>query len=137
MTDQVRALLKMEHHVSKRHPQMPNAERAAQFAPFSALTGFEERISRAEEIPEADWVPDEEVLAALNDAILRLEALPRHRRGADITCVHRDEDNRVRYIHMSGIVRSLDTAGRTLTLEHGVTVGFDEICAIRLQEEGL
>lgn len=43
----------MEHHTSKRHPRMPLSDRAAQFAPFAALTGYEEMIERTgeEEIP--------------------------------------------------------------------------------------
>lgn len=36
------------HHVSKRHPQMPLENRAAQFAPFAALTGYEEAIRKVE-----------------------------------------------------------------------------------------
>lgn len=32
------------HHVSKKHPQMSMLNRAAQFAPFSALTGYDEAI---------------------------------------------------------------------------------------------
>ena len=35
-------IIHLEHHVSKVHPQMPMSKRAAQFAPFSALTGYEE-----------------------------------------------------------------------------------------------
>ena len=37
------------HHVSKKHPQMSILNRAAQFAPFSALTGYEEAIKRTAE----------------------------------------------------------------------------------------
>ncbi len=32
-------IINMERPVSKRHPPMPRANRAAQFAPFAALTG--------------------------------------------------------------------------------------------------
>ena len=35
------------HHVSKSHPQMPMEKRAAQFAPFAALTGYHELINEA------------------------------------------------------------------------------------------
>lgn len=42
------SILNNTHHVSKRHPQMSMQNRAAQFAPFSALTGYEEAI-KAEE----------------------------------------------------------------------------------------
>ena len=37
-------MLDMPHHVSKRHPQMSLEKRAAQFAPFEALTGLEEKL---------------------------------------------------------------------------------------------
>ena len=34
-------MLYMPHHVSQTRPHMPRADRAAQFAPFAALTGFD------------------------------------------------------------------------------------------------
>ena len=33
-------MIDMPHHVSSVHPQMPMEERAAQFSPFAALTGY-------------------------------------------------------------------------------------------------
>ena len=38
----------LDHHrfEPKRHPRMPMADRAAQFAPFAALTGFKELLDR-------------------------------------------------------------------------------------------
>ncbi len=41
-------IINLPHHVSKRHPQMSMWNRAAQFAPFAALTGYEESIKEAE-----------------------------------------------------------------------------------------
>ena len=40
-------IIDLPHHVSKRHPQMSMQSRAAQFAPFAALTGFEDEIEEA------------------------------------------------------------------------------------------
>ena len=37
-------IIHLPHHVSKKHPQMPLLNRAAQFSPFAALTGHEEAI---------------------------------------------------------------------------------------------
>ena len=37
-------ILNLPHHVSETHPPMPIADRAAQFAPFAALTGYKEAI---------------------------------------------------------------------------------------------
>ena len=44
MTDKYEDIIHLPHHVSKKHPQMPIADRAAQFAPFAALTGYGEQI---------------------------------------------------------------------------------------------
>ena len=37
-------IINLPHHVSKRHPQMSMWNRAAQFAPFAALTGYDNAI---------------------------------------------------------------------------------------------
>ena len=37
-------IIHLPHHVSQNHPQMPMLDRAAQFAPFAALTGYEAAV---------------------------------------------------------------------------------------------
>ena len=37
-------IIRLPHHVSQNHPQMPLRDRAAQFAPFAALTGYEAAV---------------------------------------------------------------------------------------------
>ena len=41
-------IINLPHHVSKTHPQMSMMQRAAQFAPFAALTGYDAAIKGAE-----------------------------------------------------------------------------------------
>ena len=45
-------ILSFPHHVSETHPPMPIADRAAQFAPFAALTGYKEAIEETERLAE-------------------------------------------------------------------------------------
>ena len=45
-------ILNHPHHVSETHPPMPIADRAAQFAPFAALTGYKEAIEETERLAE-------------------------------------------------------------------------------------
>ena len=55
-------IIGLEHPTSKRHPCMSRADRAAQFAPFAALTGYgdviDETTQREESKYETKW--DEE-----------------------------------------------------------------------------
>ena len=39
-------IINLPHHISRTHPQMPIYQRAAQFAPFAALTGHDEAIGQ-------------------------------------------------------------------------------------------
>ena len=41
-------IIDMPHHVSTKHPQMSLQARAGQFAPFAALTGYDESIEKQE-----------------------------------------------------------------------------------------
>lgn len=45
-------ILNLPHHVLETHPPMPIADRAAQFAPFAALTGYKEAIEETERLAE-------------------------------------------------------------------------------------
>lgn len=49
MKPKYEAILHHPHHVSKRHPPMARDKRAAQFAAFSALSGYDERIRALEQ----------------------------------------------------------------------------------------
>lgn len=48
-------IINLPHHVSKRHPQMSMWSRAAQFAPFSALTGYGDAIKASEQENEKNY----------------------------------------------------------------------------------
>lgn len=46
MSDNYEEIINLPHHVSQKHPQMSLDARAAQFAPFAALTGYDKAIDR-------------------------------------------------------------------------------------------
>ena len=65
-------IINLPHHVSKNHPQMSNYNRAAQFAPFAALVGYEEEIEKSKKL--LNWViPDCKKYNIDYKAILRKE----------------------------------------------------------------
>ena len=42
-------IINLPHHESTRHPRMSMADRAAQFSPFAALSGYGEVIGKTTE----------------------------------------------------------------------------------------
>ena len=48
MNEKYKDMLRLPHPVSATHPRMSLQDRAAQFSPFAALTGFEEVLKETE-----------------------------------------------------------------------------------------
>ena len=59
-------IINLPHHVSVRHPQMPMYNRAAQFAPFAALTGHDAAITEAARLTDAELELSESDAEVLN-----------------------------------------------------------------------
>ena len=60
-------IINMEHHKSKKHPPMSLYARSAQFAPFAALTGYEDAVTEtAREVGERIDIDDELSLSIIN-----------------------------------------------------------------------
>ena len=68
-------IIDLPHHVSRKHPQMPLMDRAAQFAPFAALTGHEAAIKETARLTEEEIELDENSKELLD---LRLQKLQEH-----------------------------------------------------------
>ncbi len=109
----------LPHHESKTHPRMSLEDRAAQFAPFSALSGYDELVRETArltdtmiELSEDEKAELDRNLAAAADA-LRSGAAPR------VTLTHFVPDERKsggRYEDCTGEVRRIDPVRRTLRL---------------------
>ena len=73
MSGKYDSLLRRGRHFSEKHPPMPNCERAAQFAPFAALNGFEEAVDETARLTERQVELDDGGIEEL-DRALRLIA---------------------------------------------------------------
>ena len=74
MSGQYDDIIHLSRPVSRRHPPMPIAERAAQFAPFAALTGYEAVIEEAARLTARQIELSEDAKAELNRCLLELAA---------------------------------------------------------------
>ena len=121
-------IIGLEHHVSKTHPHMSVADRAAQFAPFAALTGYEEVIDEAGRLTQQKFQADEDRLAELDDALRAVLA-----QGGAVKLVYFAEDDRKEggsYRTIVGRIRKVDEVGRRLIMEDGTAISTD--CIIEL-----
>ena len=66
MNNRYDEIINLPHHVSTTRPQMPMSDRAAQFAPFAALTGYDSAIKETGRLTDEKIELDEEALTALD-----------------------------------------------------------------------
>ena len=66
MSGQYDDIINLPHYVSATRPQMPMLDRAAQFAPFAALTGYDAAIKETGRLTDEKIEMDEEALNILN-----------------------------------------------------------------------
>ena len=66
MNNRYDEIINLPHHISKTRPQMPMSDRAAQFAPFAALTGYDSAIKETGRLTDEKIELDEEALTALD-----------------------------------------------------------------------
>ena len=66
-------IINLPHHVSKNHPRMSIQNRAAQFSPFSALTGYEDAINETKRITEEKRILTHDKIEEINRSLLEIK----------------------------------------------------------------
>ncbi len=113
-------IIDLEHHISPNRHRMSNYERGAQFAPFAALTGYDQIVHEQEILYDERREMDEEELNALN------EILPSLNKGEKITVEYYRNGF---YERKSGAFRRLNVAKRILVVEK-TQIPLDDIHSI-------
>ena len=119
------------HHVSKTRPQMPMSDRAAQFAPFAALTGYDAAIKETGRLTVERIELDVEALSALDMKYqLLMEALDE---APEVTITYFQPDERKaggKYVSAVGAVKKIDDFERRITMQDGAKIPMDDVLSI-------
>ena len=67
--DKYADIIHLPHHVSRNHPQMSMADRAAQFSPFAALSGHDAAITEAARLTDERPILDESVKQEISNLL--------------------------------------------------------------------
>ena len=124
-------LLEMERPVSARHAPLRRCDRAAQIAPFAALSGFDETVQEAGRLTQAQIELAENEREALNDALVRLAARLPEQPEVRLTYFQPDaKKSGGTYRTILTRVRRLDANAQVLVLTDGTRIPFDALLSI-------
>lgn len=129
-----RDILDMPRHISKTRPRMQNSDRAAQFMPFAALTGFGAMINETSRLTSKKHELSEEELTLLNERLnLIIENI--HSRP-EIKAVYFIPDEKKaggRYESFSGRVRRVDEFRKEIIFTDKTVIPIKDIMLIELR----
>lgn len=126
-------IIGLEHPVSKRHGRMSMQERAAQFAPFAALTGYDAMVIEQARLTGSRIELDEEQRAELDRTLADLvERISLH---PEVRILYFRADSRKAggaYIEVKGRVQNIELPTRLIIMKDATRISLDDIFEINI-----
>ena len=126
-------IINMPHHVSKKHPQMSLEARSAQFAPFAALTGYEDAVEETARLTVNKKEINEEQKEVLDK---KLKIIKKNiSQKPKITITYYIQDSRKqggKYVTITGNIIKIDEYNQKIILEDKTQIPILDILEITI-----
>ena len=123
-----------ERYQLKHHTPMSLESRAAQFAPFAALVGYDEEIGEAARSTDGREELSEDAIDALNQAFQKL--LEHEEERPLVMVIYFQPDAKKdggRYMTYTGNFRFYDAEKRVMKFVGGMVIGVGQVCRIEMK----
>lgn len=124
-------IIDLPHHVSKTRPQMPMSDRAAQFSPFAALTGYDSAIKETGRLTDEKIELGEESLTALNARYQMLMDVLAE--GPEVRITYFKPDERKAggtYVTITGAIRKIDDFEQIIIMQDGTRIPMGDVLSL-------
>lgn len=124
-------IINMPHKVSSVHKRMSLYNRAAQFAPFAALTGYEAAINETKRYTSKKIELDEEQKIIINDKLLEIGNYCNSNKRFAIKYFVPDKlKDGGSYFDVTGCVKKIDTYNNLIILTNNIKIPINDIINI-------
>lgn len=122
-------IISFPHPISRKHKPMSNYARAGQFAPFAALTGYEELIGETGRTTDKRLELNEDQITDINSTLIYLT----ENKDIEATYTIFVKDNKKeggRYIDLKGSIKKIDLDNHRLILNDGNIIPINDLVSI-------
>lgn len=124
-------IINLPHHVSKKHSRMSLEARSAQFAPFAALTGYDEAINETARLTSQRMEIDEELKEILDKKLLLIKEQIYTKPNITVTYFVPDsKKDGGEYVTLTGKLFKIDEYKQKIILENKTEIPISEIVEI-------
>ena len=129
-------IINLPHHTSTKHPRMTRTARAAQFAPFAALTGLDDEMEETARITDKKLILDEEQKQIINSELLFIKNNPKRDIPVIVTFFKSDgRKDGGAYIEKEVRIKKIDEINRKLILSDYSEIKIDDLFSVRIKEK--
>ena len=129
--DNYEDIINLPHHTSKKHPRMSLEARSAQFAPFAALTGYDEVLIETARLTNERIEIDETIKVIIDS---KLQIIKEHIKEMPLIAfmyfVPDTKKDGGKYVTIMGNVKKIDEYRNVLVLDNKTEIPIDEIIDI-------
>ncbi|MDL2205607.1 hypothetical protein LJC33_01700 [Eubacteriales bacterium OttesenSCG-928-N13] len=138
MTGPYDDIINLPHHVSTTRQQMPRANRAAQFAPFAALTGYDSAINETARLTDKRKELDEQAIVILELKMNLLAEAIDECPEVSLTYFQPDEKKKGgAYVTATGALKKIDDYERVFVFIDGKKVALEDVLEIESEIFGM
>ena len=131
MTDLYDDIIKLPHHQSATRPHMSTYDRAAQFSPFAALTGYEDAVAETARLTDKKIELEEYGKAAVNERLNMIQDALNEQPDVSITYFLPDKKKTGgAYVTVSGGVQKIDQYEHFVIMLDATKIPIDDIFEI-------
>lgn len=131
MSSRYSDIIGLPHHVSETHPHMAMIDRAAQFSPFAALTGYDDAMEETARLTDQKLELDETRKEQISEQLLLLHENAKERPAAAVMYFVPDQKKAGgAYITHSGMIKKVDELEQLLIFADGTKIPFDDIYTV-------
>lgn len=126
-------ILRLPHPTSLRHPRMSRGNRAAQFAAFAALSGYDDVLRETARLTDARITPSESELDSLDRTLQLILTLIDYHPAVQVTLFQPDSQKPGgSYTTLTGNVKKYNDSTKTLILTDNTPLPLSNILTLDL-----
>lgn len=118
-------ILDLPHHIAEGRPHLSMAQRAAQFSPFAALTGYDAEVREAGRMTSSRIELDDTEKERIDRTLRELDG-----RAVFTVFVPDGRKDGGEYVLLEGEVKGIDPVQRVITLTDGGRIPLDSLAGI-------
>lgn len=129
-------IINLSHPTSKKHPRMPIRDRAAQFAPFAALVGYDDAVEETARVTDEMVEQSDEMKAVIDEKLRYLSERIGEMPTILVTYFLPDsKKSGGEYKIFEGRLKHLDDYDSVMIFEGGKKIQYDKIYSVELKEK--